>query len=315
MADYPCERVTVSRPFTYTGVDYAGPIVLKPTGIRSTKTFKGYIALFVCFSTKAYHLELVSDLSSDAFLASFQRFIARRGLPHTVFSDCGTNFQGARNLLERYRKDVVDFSVNRGVEWKFIPPASPHFGGLWEAGVKLVKSHLKKIAGTTLLTFEEYSTLLTQIEACLNSRPLCPLSSDPKDYAALTPGHFLTGSNLLTPPQPDFTDTPANHLHRWQRVQRLFQTFWKRWSVDYLSRQQPRAKWKCMQSNLQENDLVLIRDDRLAPLHWRLGRVVSAIRGADNLVRVATVQIAERMIKRPVIKLFALPQYARQFHS
>lgn len=198
MADLPRERVIMARPFTYRSVDYAGPITLKAVGVRSTKTFKGYIAVFVCFSIKAFHLELVSDLTQNAFLAAFRRFIARRGVPHTMFSDCGTNFVGAKNTLAKYETEAIEYCSTRGVEWKFIPPASPHFGGLWEAGVKLVKTHLKKTLGTTVLNFEEYTTLLTQIEACLNSRPLCPITNGASYYAVLTPGHFLTGSQLAS---------------------------------------------------------------------------------------------------------------------
>ncbi|XP_065217063.1 uncharacterized protein LOC135843205 [Planococcus citri] len=150
MAALPKARVTPQRPFTVTGVDYAGPINLLVKK-RPHTTTKAYIAVFVCFSTKAIHIELVSDLTSEAFIAAFNRFISRRGLPAEMNSDNGSTFVGAKRILSELGKGLIDmwsalssFWTSSGVNWKFIPPYAPHFGGLWEAGVKSVKSHLSK---------------------------------------------------------------------------------------------------------------------------------------------------------------------------
>lgn len=150
----------------------------------------------MCFVTKAVHLELVSDLTTEAFLAALRRFFARRGLSKTIYSDNGTTFQGAKSELARFLKDqsseFISELSNQFVDWVFIPPPrAPHFGGLWEAGVKSVKHHLKRVIGETSLTFEQFTTVLCQVEACLNSRPLSPLSSHPSDLQPLTPAHFL----------------------------------------------------------------------------------------------------------------------------
>ncbi|GBN43220.1 hypothetical protein AVEN_238349-1, partial [Araneus ventricosus] len=75
-------------------------------------------------------------------------------------------------------------------------PSAPHFGGLWEAAVKSMKFHLRRAIGAQILIYEEFSTLLVQIEACLNSRPLVPVSSDPDDLSVITPANFLIGSTL-----------------------------------------------------------------------------------------------------------------------
>jgi len=145
----------------------------------------GNIAIFVCFVTKAVHIEVVTSLTTDAFLAALRRFIARRGKPRTICSGNGTNFQGAANeLLAIYKMlqstsqmaTVLEFLATEGYEWKFIPPHGPHFGGLWEAAVKSMKHHLRRTLGSQLATYEELCTLLAEIEACLNSRPLCALS-------------------------------------------------------------------------------------------------------------------------------------------
>jgi len=179
MGQLPPERVTPSRPFLHSGVDYAGPFTLKNWKGKNSRTYKGYLSLFICLSTSAVHLELVTDYSTEAFLAAYKRFAARRGICSTITSDCGTNFKGAdkdpRNIFLLSSKEVGKLSsllAEDGTQWKFIPPGTPHFGGKWEAGVKSVKYHLKRIMGNQVLTYEEMTTMLTQIEAILNSRPL-----------------------------------------------------------------------------------------------------------------------------------------------
>ena len=129
-----------------------------------------YISLFVCFATKAIHLEIVSNLTTEACIAALKRFVARRGVPAAIFSDNGTNFIGARNeliqlklILAKRRTSVSQFATSLGTQWTMIPPRAPHFGGLWEAGVKAVKLHLKKIMGNTILSYEEFLTLVIQI--------------------------------------------------------------------------------------------------------------------------------------------------------
>ncbi|XP_035229444.1 uncharacterized protein LOC118201442 [Stegodyphus dumicola] len=228
MGDLPSPRVQPSRPFAVTGVDYAGPYSIKSQVGRRTKTFKCYISIFVCFSTKAVHLELVSDLSTSTFLAALKRFIARRGKPSKISSDCATNFKGAsKELKEIYKNaariekssELCDYITSEGITWLFNPPTSPHYGGLWESNVKSMKFHLKRVLGSKLLTYEEFLTVLTQVEACMNSRPLCAMSSDPNDFSALTPGHFLIGAPLLAIPESDLSDVKSSRLKRWSLVQ------------------------------------------------------------------------------------------------
>ncbi|XP_055921716.1 uncharacterized protein LOC129952857 [Eupeodes corollae] len=198
MGNLPADRVLFSRPFSKVGVDYAGPITLRLARGRNPKFTKAYIALFICFSTKAIHIELVSDLSSNAFLAALDRFASRRGKPSEIWSDNGTNFHGANRCLDemfqllqsqQHNDMVTDHLSKDKISWNFIPPSSPHFGGLWEAGVKSVKFHLNRVVKDHRLTYEEMYTLLTQIEALLNSRPMWPTSD--MDPIALSPAHFL----------------------------------------------------------------------------------------------------------------------------
>jgi len=186
---------------------------------------------------KGSTVELISDLSTEAFLNALKRFIARRGKIARIYSDNGTNFRGAANALKelyqllhsRHCQETIDKGLKEDhIEWYFIPPHAPHFSGIWEAAVKSAKIHLRRTVGDAVLDFEEMATVLTQIEAVLNSRPLSPMSEDPNDLSFLTPGHFLVGSPLTA--IPDATNLPTNRLKRWQRINQIQQQFWRQWS-------------------------------------------------------------------------------------
>ena len=163
-------------------------------------------------------------------------------------------------------------------------------GGLWEAGLKSFKTHFRKIAGNYKYTFEELSTLLSKIESCLNSRPISPLSTDPTDLCALTPGHFLIGTPILAPLDPQINDSAISITNRWQRLKLIHQNFCVRWKNEYLREMSKRNKWQKPEINLEEGVLVVIKDENLPPNSWRLGRVVKTYTGSDNRVRLNTTR-------------------------
>ncbi|XP_018399614.1 PREDICTED: uncharacterized protein LOC108777272 [Cyphomyrmex costatus] len=257
--------------------------------------------------------ELVSDYTSPTFIAAYQRFVSRRGLPTSMYSDNGTTFHGAdRELSSAHAAAIRDPNFrNRlasdGTAWHFLPPASPHFGGLWEAGVKSVKHHLKRCIGLHTLTFEEMSTLLCRIEACLNSRPIAPVSDNIDDYHALTPGHFLIGTSLIAPAEPSVLDLSENRLSHWQMVQQMTEGFWRSWSGDYLHTLQQRPKWRVVQRLAKVGQIVLVRNPLAPPSQWELGRITACHPGDDNLTRVVTVKTSHSEYKRPIAKLCFLP--------
>ncbi|XP_011635474.1 uncharacterized protein LOC105426098 [Pogonomyrmex barbatus] len=189
-----------ARTFLHCGVDYARLILVHLSAGRGYKARKANIALFISMTVRAIHLELVSDYSTDAFLAAYSRFCDRGGISSCLYSDNAKNFRGVdqelRSMWKAIQSDpcVLNKLAFESIQWKFIPPSAPHFGGLWEAGVRSVKFHLKRIVRNYTLTFEEMTTLLCKIEACLNSRPLALFSDDYEDYSALTPAHFLIGT-------------------------------------------------------------------------------------------------------------------------
>lgn len=176
-----------------------------------------------------------------------------------------------------------------------------------EAAVKSAKHHLTRVIGAQNLTFEEYATLLSQVEACLNSRPLCPIGDDPNDLTALTPGHFLVGESLVTLSEPEnLIDTNSGRLTRWELVQQMYQQFWHRWQAEYIDTLSVRSKWQAKERNVTVGDLIILKEDNLAPSQWLLGRVKETFPAPDGMVRSVLIGTIHGDYKRPITKLGVL---------
>ncbi|XP_068158482.1 uncharacterized protein [Drosophila tropicalis] len=184
-------------------------------------------------------------------------------------------------------------------------------GGLWEAGVKSFKTRFYKGTSNQKYTFEEFSTLLTKVEACLNSRPISPMSEDPTDSLALTPGHILVGGPLLSVTEPEIKDQVPSIINRWQRLKAVSQHFCTRWKDEYLKQLHKRNKWRFPSKNLEVGDLVVLKDDNLPFNEWGLGRIHQTYPGSDGNVRVVELLTARGVVKRPVAKLIFLPPEER----
>lgn len=317
MADLPNERVQPYRAFRQVAVDFAGPITMKEKiSGRNNKYIKGYIAVFVCLSTRAVHLEVAHDLSTNTFIASLQRLIARRGPISKVWSDNAKNFVGAarrlsdlRDVLDIWSTDLAQQQIkDLGIDWHFITPYAPWQGGLWEAAVRSMKGHLNKVLGDRTMSYPDLCTLIARIEACLNSRPLSTLSDDPMDLAALTPGHFLIGEPLVNSYFQPVDHLADNRLDNLQLIQKFEQVFWKRWQNEYLNELQKRSKWQSTEKNLETGDLVILINNQLPPSIWQLGRVIKVHPGPDGLVRNATVKTANSQFERAARNMIALPK-------
>jgi hypothetical protein len=316
MGNLPDARVNLIRPFRDCGVDYAGPISIREGKGRGKRSIKAYVCLFICLATKAIHLELVTDCTSSSFIGAFKRFMSRRGKPSRMYSDNATTFKGSDRELRFIHQEVIkselfkNFISNcaeNNVEWHFIPPRSPHVGGIWEAGIKSMKFHFKRIIGQSLFTYEEMYTCLTLIEACLNSRPITPLSSNPDDLSPLTPGHFLIGTALTAPAESDVTEINIHRLDQWQKIQQVRQHFWKRWSREYIVELQQRSKWATSTRPAAVGDIVIVHEDNIPPLCWSLGRIEAVQPGRDGKVRTVSVRTKSGVVKRSVHKLSPLP--------
>lgn len=316
MGQLPSTRVRKpNRAFLHSSVDYMGPFYVKRYNARRVRIVdKAYVAVFVCMATRAVHLELVSALTTEAFLAAFARFTNRRGCVESIRSDNGTNFEGASNefdaIIADQWQEAADSGVmrNDGITWHFNPPYAPHMGGIHEAAVKSAKHHLRRVVGTQQLTFEEFATLLTHVEACLNSRPLTALPNKHSDSLALTPAHFLIGESLISPLMRDYTATPNNRLSHFELLQKFANEFWSRWSDEHVTSMINRTKWHRSQENLKRDDVVLVLSEPRPQTKWPLARVVNLYPDDEGKVRTVDVLFEKRIYKRPITQLCKLPE-------
>ena len=196
MGQLPPSRLDPDFVFFHTGVDYCGPFTTRAGHTRKPVRLKTYLAVFVCFYTKAVHLELVRDATTESFVARLTRFCSRRGLPLVIHSDNGSNFIGAKNeLSELYdmlqKKETEDaiqsYLFTQQVSWKNIPERAPHMGCLWEAVVKAAKFHLKRVVGKQELKYDELETVIKLVS-----------TADHLDPCAATPLMVSVHSHLGT---------------------------------------------------------------------------------------------------------------------
>ena len=277
MGELLAPRVKPAFAFTHTGMDFAGPFCIKMGYTRRPVKLETHICIFVCLTYKAVHLEVVSDQTTPAFQASLKRFISRRNCPKHLYSDNGPNFTGAKNELKRLytwlRSEKTDTAIqhylleHHGVTWHNSPPASPHFGGLWESAVKSMKKHLRRIMGKTLFTFEELTTIACQVEACLNSRPILPLTSHSQDgLMTLTASLYLLYQTPTSYPEDPRMPENLDLLKRFHQCQAIVQHFWLRWSREYLYSLQARTKSGSTSLPIYKREISLSSDTkRLSP--------------------------------------------------
>lgn len=295
MANLPLDRVQMSPPFTATALDYAGPVDLKSGLTRNASIVKAYIAVFKCMATGAMHFELVTSLSTAAFIQAFDRFVSRRGLCRDVYSDNGTCFQGANNefvrILKSLEAEIGEKLAEKSIRWHFTTPLAPHAGGIYESGVKTMKQHLIRESAYRSYDFEQLMTLLCKIEAVVNSRPLTPLNNDPDDFQVLTPAHFLVGRSLVAKPEKNYLPVPVNRLDRFNEMQRLQQKIWNLWYHDYLHHLQTRPLKFRKLNEFHVGDMVLIKDNNLPPLKWKIGRIKELFKDKHGVVRNVLIKM------------------------
>ena len=316
----PNYRVQPSRPFQTTGVDFAGPLYVRmPDPVKSSKV---WLSLYTCYSTRAIHLDLVPDMTATTFLRSFRRFTSRRGVPARMISDNGKTFKSASSIVAQILKsaEIRSHFTQQHVEWQFNLEKAPWWGGVFERMVKSAKRCLKKVIGRNCLTYDELLTLVTEVEAVLNSRPLSYVSSEDVEEP-LTPSHLLVGFRLLTlpdPPVPDddpeFAGDAQDLTRRMAHLNKCLQGFWKRWKKEYLMELTEfhctRLK-KGLEYTLEKGEVVTVYDKGHPRGMWRLGRIEDLIEGADGrvrgvLVRVASKKGCTKVFRRPVQHIYPL---------
>lgn len=308
MADLPKERLAVNqRPFTNTGIDCFGPFRVN----RGRSTVKRYGLIFTCTTIRAVHLEILPKLTTDAFLNALRRFICRRGKPRRLLSDNGTNFVGAYRELGvalrqvNNKRRLRNFLLQEAIQWAFNPPAASHMGGIWERLIRSVRRAFNAVVRNTRLDDYELQTIMCEIEAVINNRPITKVSDDQKDAEPLTPSHLLcAGSTGTLPPVVGVQDN--QYRRRWRYIQYLVDLFWRRWLREYLPSIQHRQKWIADIPNAHVNDIVLIMDELTHRNEWAMGRVSAINTGRDGKVRSVVLQTSKGHCTRPVSKLCLL---------
>ena len=169
-------RIKEDPAFTYTGVDFAGPLFVHGGTSSSSKV---WICVYTCLVTRAIHLDLLYDLSTDTFIRCLKRFAARRGLPHKFLSDNGKTFKATARFLSAVFKDktVQEHLANQGCQWIFNVERAPWWGGVFEQMVRSTKRCLRKMVGRANFSRDELLTAVVEIEAVINSRPLSYISA------------------------------------------------------------------------------------------------------------------------------------------
>ena len=326
----PACRVKEEAPFSYTGVDFAGPFYVRIPG--STADTKVWLCLYTCCVTRAVHLDIVPDLSTETFIRCFKRFTARRGLPRKIISDNGKTFTAAAKMIQSMLKheDVQAYTSGVNVEWSFNIEKAPWWGGFFERMVKSAKRCLRKMIGQAKFTADELRTAVIEVEAIINSRPLLYISPDDLEEP-LTPSHLLMGRRVLSLPDnlsiiDDLEDetfelNPGQITKRMKHLNNILNHFWKRWRSEYLlelrdAHRQTKGK-RLSDCPVSVGDIVLVHDESLPRGFWKIAMIEELITGQDGMVRGAVVRQTTRArqpttLRRPLQLLYPLEIHAKK---
>ena len=308
-------RVKCQEPFSVTGIDYTGAMLVRN---NHNQTGKVYIILFTCPVSRAIHMELVNNLSCHTFLLAFRKFCNRRIFPSLILSDNATTFVAAAGFLKELAEShvVQEHLLEIKCSWQFIPARAPWFGAVWERLIGLVKTCLKKVLGQALVTFEELNCILTELEAIINNRPLCYDPGDLNQLEILTPNHLLYGRRQRTFPKEiisweEISSDPTlgsteTVTKRFKYISHLCDHMWHRWKREYLS-----ALRETHNNNVRGavwpklGEIVLIHDEG-PRAKWKLGRIIGLFPGGDGVTRVVQLKTSVGVITRPIVKLYPL---------
>ncbi|TWW76225.1 hypothetical protein D4764_13G0008870 [Takifugu flavidus] len=290
MADLPAARLRLFKPpFYSTGVDCFGPYLVK-VGHRNKKRWG---LIFKCLTTRCVHLDQINSLDTDTFLLALRRFIARQGTPSEIYSDQGTNFRSAERELKEAFADMEPqlqkSSASHQIIFRFNPPASPHFGGIWEREIRSVKRALQVVIGAQAVPEDMLLTVLIEVEGILNAKPLGYVSSDVADPDPVTPSILLMGRRDASLPQVSYVPDALTR-RRWRQSLMIADHFWSRFIKGYLPTLQVHQKWHIPTSNLEIGTVVMIVDPQLQRAQWPVGKIVKLNVSEDGYIRAAEVK-------------------------
>lgn len=307
MGQIPNLRVATGCPtFTNTALDMFGPVHIRLN--RKTLT-EAQVIIFTCMTTRAVHLELVTDRSSDTFLMAFRRFASLRGHPNTCWSDCGTNFIGAQEYLNEIKKswdieqikDTLTEEFNCDVKWEWNVPTASHQNGVVESLIKSVRQALNATCKDQAYTEEQWRTFLAEVSYIINGHPLYPSSENIWESPPVTPNDILLGQhNKLPQPTPEDKVNPRDLV---RSTQKRIADFWSCWMKYFAPNLLPRNKWYRARENIQVGDLVLQTDPKHRRTQWKIALVVATYPGKDGLIRKVRIKTQSGEYDRPIHKL------------
>lgn len=314
MGDLPRERLDPTPLFTNVGVDIFGPFIVK----ERRSELKRWGVILTCLYSRAVHLEVVDDLTTDSLINTLRCFQAIRGPIRTIFSDQGTNLVGAKNLMEKELKEMAEgglkeYLTKNRIEFKMNTPSGSHQRGVWERQIRTTRSILNNIISKHQgrLDTSTLRTALYESMAIINSRPLTSDGISSPDATILIPNHLLTGKALqLAPPPGEFSETEVYGRHRWRKSQQIAEEFWRQWCTQYMANITKRQRWEKEAENVKVGDIVSIVDANRYRSQWLTGTVEDVNGSEDGLVRTAKVRIPSSqdrsqatILERPIQKL------------
>lgn len=317
MSDLPLDRIQQASPFSYVGVDVFGPWQIVSRRTRGGQaSSKRWAVLFTCLTIRAVHIEIIEDLSSSAFINALRRFTSIRGKVKVYRSDCGTNFVGAIHNIQAEAINVEDTTMQNylqrsGSMWLFNSPHSSHMGGSWERMIGVARRILEgMLLPVKTLTHEVLTTLMAEVSAMINSRPIVPISYDPNSPQILSPSSLLTQKFENEELPSGNIDLKDLYRDQWKRVQCLANQFWSRWHKEYLQTLQKRVKWSQEQTPLKVGDVVLVKDLEIPRNNWPLARITRVFPSHDDRVRKVEVCVVKNGNKtfytHPIVNLILL---------
>lgn len=295
-------QVDLFRPFRHVGIDFTKHWWVKVKGSSSSQ--KMFILIYTCMHVRAIYLDLVPDMTTQSFVQSFQRFVAKFGVPDVIYSDNARSFIQGIDAIESFVVSEVgsEFLRKNQIQHKRIPLYSPWVGSLWERMIRVVKDCLMKTIGRSSLEYFDFITILSEIADAINSRPLTYTSSD-DDVLPLTPNCFLKPSSKTSLALPgtgtnnpfwSTTSSSRNALLRsLRKSSEQFEEFRTRWYQEYLlslresSRNLYQTKWENL---VKIGDVVLIKSPVKERPFWQMGVVMRLIHGDDGRVRTVSVR-------------------------
>ena len=309
MAPLPEERVTFGHPFERIGVDFTGPFWIKEEDQEEEKV---WIVLYVCMLTRAVHCDILKTLSTEVFLLTFRRLVARFGRPKLIWSDNARTFtKSAKEIQALWSpssfKKLRNAVLIEGTRWRFISPASPWQGGMYERLVALVKKPLKKVFGSKIYDYETFRTNVMECEAVVNSRPLGLVSGQPEDGLPITPAMLAIGYNpVALTPSCALKGRPETPAGMWKRRLKTKQEFFERFVHDYILDLNKTDKWLKVKENLKVGDVVLVQRDDKDRRFWPLGVITQLIPSKEGLVRNVWLKTSKGFFRRSIQNLAPL---------